>query len=624
MTLYVPSTNSQARRMVARRLLLGRPAIMAVCIMGFASSVVTSSHSNYGPSDLTASGFAPIPASLVEGGDTGMDTTRSLRIEQATSPVAVTETALPLKAPQAPANIGSLTPPSFLDDPDAMIRAAVKQAHPKFETRPLPDAALDTHTLFELDGITTGRPAEPEAPVKLASLTPPQTAGHFQADPILPRMPDTASLAIIPNELPTQSQRDRSALIDTYSGQSKAEQSYRIETVRAEGGETLADLLDRFHVNDDDKRATLVALRADSISETLAIDDRMDLAFKPNRKLGTNKLIGVRLRFHAPSEEDRRIVELLWDSDKPDLWAAVDVDDEAQVATFRPVTTSEALGGHFLGINEPERVFLQGVVDSSLYEAADAAGMTPGEAKTLTDIFRYLVDFERDLRVGDRFEVLFDKKENGDYGDIVYAMIENRGRQMALFRAETQPGIFEYFDKDGKTNKRALMRTPLAYARISSNFGMRRHPIDGYRKMHKGVDFRAATGTPIVAAGNGTIDYLGRRGGYGKYIRIRHTNTYKTAYAHMSRYAQGLRAGMVVKQGDVIGYVGSTGRSTGPHLHFEVLENGKRINPMSVGDFGPIHSLSGSDLARFKAGIAKISLVLAELRPKAVVATAAD
>ena len=139
--------------------------------------------------------------------------------------------------------------------------------------------------------------------------------------------------------------------------------------------------------------------------------------------------------------------------------------------------------------------------------------------------------------------------------------------------------------------------------------------------MHKGVDFRAARGTPIVAAGNGVVDYVGRRGGYGKYIRIRHNRTYKTAYAHLSRYAKGLTSGSRVKQGDVIGYVGSTGRSTGPHLHFEVLENGKQVNPMEVGDFGPIRSLSGSDLARFKAGIARINLVLAELRPKTVVAT---
>lgn len=614
MTLYVPPTDSQARRMITRRLLLGRPAIMAICIMGFASSVVTSSHSNYGP---------PIsPGAIDDSGNAALDTTQALRSQETSSLVPTSNSVSALNAPTALADASALEAMPLLDDPDAMIRAAIKAAHPKFEARPLPDASLDPDTLFDADVMAVVLPAEPEASVQLASLTSPKAGSSFPGEPILPRMPETASLSIIPPELAAQHQRDRSARIDTHSQRQPAENTYRIETIRAAGGETLADLLDSFHVNDDDKRATLVALRADSISETLSTDDRIDLAFKPNRKLGTNKLIGVRMRFHAAIEEDQRIVELLWDSDQPDLWASAAVDEITQEATFRPVTTSEALNGHILGMNEPERVFVKGVVNSSLYEAADAAGMTPGEATTLTDIFRYLVDFERDLRVGDRFEVLFDKKANGDYGDIVYAMIENQGRQMALFRAQTGPDSFEYFDREGKTNKRALMRTPLAYARISSNFGMRRHPIDGYRKMHKGVDFRAARGTPIVAAGNGVVDYLGRRGGYGKYIRIRHTSKYKTAYAHMSRYAQGLRAGMSVKQGDVIGYVGSTGRSTGPHLHFEVLENGKRINPMKVGDFGPIHSLSGADLARFKAGIAKISLVLAELRPIAVVAKA--
>ena len=611
MTLYVPPTDSQARRMITRRLLLGRPAIMAVCILGFASSVVTSSHSNYGPA------ISQSTHSDTEGTDP--DTANPVRADRA-APVTVGATT-PLTAPATLVEASMNEALPYLDDPDAMIRAAIKAAHPKFEARPLPDIALDTLTQFG-EGTTAGEmPPAPEPAVRLASLTPPNTVGQFSGEHIAPRMPDTSSLTIIPPELTNQNQRDRSALIDTRSHPKPIENAYRIETARAVGGETLAEVLDRFHVNEDDKLATLVTLRADSISETLSTNDRVDLAFKPNRKLGTNKLIGIRLRLDAPVEEDKRIVELLWDSDQPDLWASVAVDEETQEAAYRPVTTSEALGGHFLGMNEPERVFLQGVVKSSLYEAADAAGMTPGEATTLTDIFRYLVDFERDLRAGDRFEVLFDKKENGDYGDIVYAMIENQGRQMALFRARTGADTFEYFDREGKTNKRALMRTPLAYARISSNFGMRRHPIDGYRKMHRGVDFRAAKGTPIVAAGNGVIDYLGRRGGYGKYIRIRHTGKYKTAYAHMSRYAPNLRSGMSVKQGDVIGYVGSTGRSTGPHLHFEVIENGKRINPMEVGDFGPIHSLSGANLARFKAGIAKINLVLAELRPKAIVAT---
>ena len=578
---------------------------MALCFTAFVSSIVTSSHSTYGSKDDIGAGkgsaertaaHALAPVARESAQSTGM---ASVTLP---TPTALTKTSL------------TITGLPVFDDADSMIRAAIKAKHPKFEAHPLPDIA------FQHNEGRDFLPSQPDATIRMASLVPPSESGLFPGDRIFPRLPDTTALSVVPPTLSTQDQRDDFVEIDTHAGPAADQDAYRVETVNAVGGETLAHLLDEFGINDDDKRATLVALRADSIAETLSADDRVDLAFKPNRKLGTNKLIGIRLHFDAAKVEDERVVELRWDGEMHDLWAAMQVTEKPVAeAAFRPVTTSEALDGHILGKIEPERVFLQGIVRTSLYAAADDAGMTPGEAKTLTDIFRYLVDFERDLRVGDRFEVLFDKKENGDYGDIVYAMVENQGRQISLYRGQTSEG-FEYFDENGKTNKRSLMRTPLAYARISSNYGMRRHPIDGYRKMHKGVDFRARTGTPIVAAGSGVVEYLGRRGGYGKYIRIRHNRTYKTAYAHLSRYSKGLSSGMRVQQGDVIGYVGSTGRSTGPHLHFEVIENGKRINPMKVGDFGPIRSLTGPELAQFRAGISRIDLVLAQMRPKTVIA----
>ncbi len=603
MTLYVPHSSGQATSLIARRLLLGRPAIMAVCFTAFVSSVVTSSHSNYDGHDI------------VEGDDASL---QKIAVHSLAPMPNITESRI---AP-APLKTAVIEEAPVIDDPDAFIRAVIEAEHPSFDPRPLPDTALSGEYAKDT------APGQPDAALHLASLSVSDTSLHgLQETMFAPRLPDTASLSIIPPDLRQSRQWDSPAVIDTDSGEPQAVPNnpiatHEVESIRAIGGETLAYLLDEFNVNEDDKRATLVALRADNISETLATDDRIDLAFRHNRKLGTNKLLGIRLRFDAPDDEDEREIELRWDGKMHDLWGMqAEIMAEGEPAAYRPVTTSEALDGHALGSSEPERVFLQGIIQTSLYQAADDAGMTPGEATTLTDIFRYLVDFERDLRVGDRFEVLFDKKENGDYGDIVYAMIENQGRQTALFRAENDAGEVEYFDMEGKTNRRALMRTPLAYARISSNYGMRRHPIDGYKKMHRGVDFRAPTGTPVVAAGNGVIDYVGRRGGYGKYVRIRHNRKYKTAYAHLSRFAPSMASGKRVKQGDVIGFVGSTGRSTGPHLHFEVLSHGKQVNPIEVGDFGPIRSLGGSDLARFKAGIARINLVLGELRDKALVAS---
>jgi len=201
--------------------------------------------------------------------------------------------------------------------------------------------------------------------------------------------------------------------------------------------------------------------------------------------------------------------------------------------------------------------------------------------------------------------------------------LTNRGSEIALYRgSDDETGEAGYFDASGKTNKRTLMRTPLAGARISSHFGMRRHPVLGYTKMHRGTDFGARKGTPIFAAGDGIIEFLGRNGAYGKYIRIRHNGTYETAYAHMSRYAPNLSSGKRVRQGEVIGYVGSTGRSTGPHLHFEILKHGSQINPMKIADFGAVKGLDGAALSRFKVRVSRIEIALTLLRNGTRIATA--
>lgn len=450
-------------------------------------------------------------------------------------------------------------------------------------------------------------------------LNEPDTRWGALGTSLLLRLPDPAQVTIrapslvVPPPLDESIGRELllSPLTDLPDGP-------EIVTVRARGGELLGDVLDAQGVDPDDRRATLVALRADDIAELMNVGDAIDLAMEAGAT-GYNRLVAIRLRVKG-----RREVELHWDDKVEDIWASLAIetrDPSNDEISYRPVSLVEALGESALRMGEPDRVFLQGEIKTTLYDAAEEADMTPGETRTLAEIFRYMIDFERDLRVGDRFEVMFEKKENGDYGDILYASIENRGKRISLFRGEITPGVFEYFDENGKTNKRALMRTPLAYGRISSSYGMRRHPILGYQKMHRGVDFAAPQGTPILAAGDGVIDYIGRRGGYGKYIRIRHANDHKTAYAHMSRFAD-LRRGDRIKQGTVIGYVGSTGRSTGPHLHFEVLRGKEQINPTSIADFGALKALEGPALARFMANIARLNLMLAALRPHTIVAEA--
>jgi len=227
-------------------------------------------------------------------------------------------------------------------------------------------------------------------------------------------------------------------------------------------------------------------------------------------------------------------------------------------------------------------------VETSLYASALQLGATDREVAALADAFSYDVDFQRDVRPGDNFELVFERfyDDEGNTvrtGDLLFVSLESsRGsREFYQFMApgDSRP---DWYDSDGKSARRFLMKTPINGARLSSGYGMRRHPILGYSRMHRGTDFAAPTGTPILAAGDGTIVRAGPFSSFGNYIRIRHANGYETAYAHMSRFARGMRAGTRVRQGQVIGHVGTTGRSTGPHLHYEVMRRGQQVNPMSL------------------------------------------
>ena len=233
-----------------------------------------------------------------------------------------------------------------------------------------------------------------------------------------------------------------------------------------------------------------------------------------------------------------------------------------------------------------EEIFVSGEIKTSLYKAMKDQGLSEIVINEIIRIYSFDVDFQRDIYEGDNFEMLFVKKVNNEgktiqIEDPKYLMLSSRGTPLIYYLYDNEE-FSEYFDEKGKGMTKSLMKTPINGARLSSSYGMRKHPISGYNKMHKGVDFAAPTGTPIFAAGNGIVEYVGRNGGYGKYIRIRHDSTYKTAYAHLNGYKKGISSGVRVKQGDVIGYVGSTGKSTGPHLHYEIMVNGKQINPATL------------------------------------------
>lgn len=248
--------------------------------------------------------------------------------------------------------------------------------------------------------------------------------------------------------------------------------------------------------------------------------------------------------------------------------------------------------GRFISVVDKKKVILQtkavkAKIETSLYGSAARAGIPASIVAEIIRIYSYDVDFQRDIRQGDKIEALYEvyETEDGDfarYGNVLYANLMVNGAVIPVYRHQSKNGLVDYYRENGTSLKRILMQTPIDGARMSSGFGMRRHPVLGYNKMHKGVDFAAPRGTPIYAAGNGVIEKAGRNGGYGNYIRIRHNNNLKTAYAHMRKFAKGMSAGKRVTQGQIIGYVGTTGRSTGPHLHFEVLRNGKQVNPKSI------------------------------------------
>lgn len=251
------------------------------------------------------------------------------------------------------------------------------------------------------------------------------------------------------------------------------------------------------------------------------------------------------------------------------------------------------------------------IIETSLYGSAARAGIPASVVAQMIRIYSYEIDFQRDIRQGDKVEIMYETYKTDDgsfvrYGDVLYANLQVHGKSFPVYRFEGKDGHADFYNQKGQSVKKSLMRTPVDGARMSSGFGMRRHPVLGYNKMHKGVDFAAPIGTPIYAAGDGTVELAGRRGSYGNYVRIRHNGTIKTAYAHMHKFAKGIKPGARVKQGDVIGYVGATGRATGPHLHYEVLKSDKQVNPNSITE--PTgKTLAGAELEQFKGTVASLT-----------------
>ena len=264
--------------------------------------------------------------------------------------------------------------------------------------------------------------------------------------------------------------------------------------------------------------------------------------------------------------------------------------------------------------------FQEGIIKSSLYNAALKLGIKPNTIVEFARLYGFQIDFQRDIWKNDSFQIIYEEFKNEDgsvveVGNIIYANLNTQNTDLQLYKFEYEKNKIDYFDESGKSIRKTLMKTPINGARLSSSFGKRKHPILGFTKMHTGTDFAAPKGTPIMASGHGIVVKSSWCGGGGNCVKIKHNSSYQTVYAHLSKFGRGIKKGVRVKQGQIIGYVGSTGLSTGPHLHYEVIENGRKINSQKLKlPSGKI--LKGNLRKKFEVNKIKIDVLKSELISK--------
>ena len=365
-------------------------------------------------------------------------------------------------------------------------------------------------------------------------------------------------------------------------------------------------------VEKGDTFASLLLDKGVSQDETYALIESMKRYYNPR-----NLSIGQAVELHLEESKDdpgEPIVSSLSIVASPLKTINVTRNDDDRFTAKEinaPVTKSLARAG--------------GPIHSSFYQTGADAGIPAKMLAEIIQAFTYDVDFQRDLREGDVLDVVFERMHTDDnatagYGKVVYASLKLGDDEFTLYRHVSPDGFAGYYNAKGESVKKALLKTPINGAQITSGFGMRMHPLLGYSKMHKGIDFGATTGTPIYAAGDGVIEEAGRHAGYGNYVRIKHSASYETAYGHASRIARGMHPGAHVKQGQVIAYVGSTGMSTGPHLHYEIMINGAQVNPSGV-KFRTGQTLAGKEMNLFKHEKGQVQAALATLPRRMQVAS---
>ena len=357
---------------------------------------------------------------------------------------------------------------------------------------------------------------------------------------------------------------------------------------KVKNGDTIQKILNKFKVNNNEIEKIIKEYKKHGKSNQLLPGTEIDIIVE--KKLGKEK--NSIIQFSVPVSKSTTI--------------SITKNEENNI-------TSEKIRTKLYKKN----TLAENNIKKNLYSAAVEAKINPDTIIEFARIFGFEIDFQRDIRKDDYFRIVFEKyfDEHGEFiksGSILYAHMNVNGREITLYKFGDDKS-YGYFDVNAKSVEKALMKTPINGARLSSPFGMRKHPILGYNKKHLGTDFAAKEGTPIMASGSGTITRAKWCGGGGNCIKIKHNSTYETIYAHMKSFAKGMRVGKKVRQGDIIGYVGSTGMSTGPHLHYEVIVNGKKVNSQKL-KLPSGKTLKGTEREQFELDRIKIDLKLAELR----------
>lgn len=363
------------------------------------------------------------------------------------------------------------------------------------------------------------------------------------------------------------------------------------ELVRREGsdqavmvvkeGDTLSKILSTAGLSPQDVSAIADAIEHHHPAKQTSIGQRIAISYKPNKE-GDIQQGYYSLADTVTLLTEKAKIEVKYDEEKKAY--------KAEKILMPMVTVKE---------------YYHGEISESLYSDAIKAGASPNMVAEFIQKYSYSVDFQRDIKRGDKFEIYYEATRNDSgkniaEGPLIYAKLITNNKARSLYRHELSNGVIDYFNENGESTRTTLLLTPINGAKISSKFGNRRHPILGYTKKHEGLDYAAPKGTPILSSGDGVVEEVKFiTSGYGKHIKIRHTAKYQTLYAHLDRFAKDLTKGTRVSQGDVIGYVGTTGLSTAPHLHYEVIESGKKINPAKVS-FPKMPPLQGSELKRFK------------------------